>query len=457
MDIGGFLSMERKIYIKTVSLLFILIFSSGCLARKVKLKYGNTSILLGTFALGGAVNNLFGTLVLKNSNGDTVTVKSSGQFVFSLKLADAVSYSVSVSSQPSMQNCILENPEGVINSADVTNIKVTCTGNSYGPLVSGTIVAPLSFTNGVTTLAGSYAAPNSAGTSNSGFTNSADASAVQFSGPEGIATDGTNLFIGDKNNNVIRKTVIATGETTTLAGSGVRGILDGTGTSAKLDTPVDLTCDGVYVYFSDPSNRAVRKAEISTGKVTTIISNNSKLVTPKGLIVYNNKLYISEDTNNAIMELDLYTLSVKTVLTSGISNPQSMTLVGSTMYISDRNTHTIRKTVIGTWTGSIFAGISGNSGHIDGTATSARFNSPEGITNDGNYLYVTESNNCIRQIDISTGTVTTLAGPSTGNSSGYTNSSVHLNALFSSPRAITSDGSALYLADRTNSAIRKIN
>ncbi|HNO23452.1 MAG TPA: hypothetical protein PKK94_10760, partial [Leptospiraceae bacterium] len=172
---------------------------------------------------------------------------------------------------------------------------------------------------------------------------------------------------------------------------------------------------------------------------------------------YNNKLYISEDTNNAIMELDLYTLSVKTVLTSGISNPQSMTLVGSTMYISDRNTHTIRKTVIGTWTGSIFAGISGNSGHIDGTATSARFNSPEGITNDGNYLYVTESNNCIRQIDISTGTVTTLAGPSTGNSSGYTNSSVHLNALFSSPRAITSDGSALYLADRTNSAIRKIN
>lgn len=449
--------MERKIYIKTVSLFFILLILSGCLARKFKLKYGNAAALVGSYSLGGTVSNLFGTLVLKNSNGESLTLKADGQFKFSTKLADSASYLVSVVTQPSLQNCILENPEGVISAVDVTNVKVTCTGNSYGPLVSGTIVAPLTFTNGVTTLAGSYAAPNTTGSASSGFTNSTDVTAVKFDGPEGITTDGTNLFIGDKNNHVIRKTVISTGETTTLAGSGSKGILDGTGTAAKLDSPVDLTCDGVYVYFSDLNNKAVRKAEISTGKVTTIISNNSKLAAPKGLIVYNNKLYISEDTYNAIMELDLYTLSVKTVLSSGISNPQSMTLVGNTMYISDRNTHTIRKTVIGTWTASIFAGKSYNFGHVDASGTSAEFYNPEGITNDGNYLYVTESNNDIRRIDLSTAAVTTLAGPSTGSNNGYTNSSVYLNALFSSPRAITSDGSALYLTDRSNSAIRKIN
>src|SRR6266581_4890812 len=47
--------------------------------------------------------------------------------------------------------------------------------------------------------------------------------ATSFWGPEGITTDGTNLYVADSGNNKIRKIVIATRAVTTLAGSGAAG------------------------------------------------------------------------------------------------------------------------------------------------------------------------------------------------------------------------------------------
>ena len=56
-----------------------------------------------------------------------------------------------------------------------------------------------------------------------------------------------------------------------------------------------------------------------------------------------------------------------------------------------------------------------DSGDADGTGTSARFSGPMGIASDGINLYVADtSNNKIRKITISTGEVTTLAGPAQG-------------------------------------------
>ena len=74
----------------------------------------------------------------------------------------------------------------------------------------------------------------------------------------------------------------------------------------------------------------------------------------------------------------------------------------------------------------------GSSGSANGTGTSASFYSPSGITTDGTNLYVVDGNHLIRQIVISTGAVTTLAGTgSTGSANGTGTS-----ASFSSPREI---------------------
>jgi DNA-binding beta-propeller fold protein YncE len=57
---------------------------------------------------------------------------------------------------------------------------------------------------------------------------------------------------------------------------------------------------------------------------------------------------------------------------------------------------------------STFAG-SGSSGSTDATGTSAKFYYPRAITTDGTNLYVVDTNNhTIRKIVISTGAVTTF-------------------------------------------------
>jgi len=62
-------------------------------------------------------------------------------------------------------------------------------------------------------------------------------------------------------------------------------------------------------------------------------------------------------------------------------------------------------------------------------------------------------NHLIRQIVISTGVVTTVAG--TG-SSGSADNTTGTSASFNYPRGVTTDGTNLYVGDTFNDLIRKI-
>ena len=77
--------------------------------------------------------------------------------------------------------------------------------------------------------------------------------------PFGITTDGTDLYVADANNNTIRKTVIATGAVTTLAGSAsTAGHADGTGAAASFNGPSGITTDGTNLYVADTYNSTIR-------------------------------------------------------------------------------------------------------------------------------------------------------------------------------------------------------
>ena len=101
-----------------------------------------------------------------------------------------------------------------------------------------------------------------------------------------------------------------------------------------------------------------------------------------------------------------------------------------------------------------------SSGYRDNdTGTSAQFNRPRGITTDGTNLYVADQNNHkIRKIVITTGAVTILAGSTSGtpsDSKGNTDAT-GTSARFDTPIGITTDGTNLYVADQNNHRIRKI-
>jgi len=56
---------------------------------------------------------------------------------------------------------------------------------------------------------------------------------------------------------------------TTLAGTGSSGSANGTGTSASFYSPFGITTDGTNLYVGDQNNHLIRQIVISTGVVTT--------------------------------------------------------------------------------------------------------------------------------------------------------------------------------------------
>lgn len=94
------------------------------------------------YTIGGTVSGLTGSgLVLQNNGSDDIEIPADGDFTFDTELADSAAYAVTVSEQPSdpSQTCTISNGSGTVNGADVTNVTIECTTNTYtiGGTVSG--------------------------------------------------------------------------------------------------------------------------------------------------------------------------------------------------------------------------------------------------------------------------------------------------------------------------------
>lgn len=86
------------------------------------------------FTVGGEVVGLFGSgLVLRNNDADDLPISSNGSFEFDTALLDGTGYEVTVAVQPTnpSQTCIVSNGAGNLAGADVTDVDVTCTTDSY--------------------------------------------------------------------------------------------------------------------------------------------------------------------------------------------------------------------------------------------------------------------------------------------------------------------------------------
>ena len=92
----------------------------------------------------------------------------------------------------------------------------------------------------------------------------------RYNEPHGIAADGNgNLFVADRLNNVIRK-ISANGVVSTYAGTGQAGSFDGPSLQATFNEPWAVAVDTLgNVYVADTKSYKIRKIDAS-GNVTTI-------------------------------------------------------------------------------------------------------------------------------------------------------------------------------------------
>ena len=288
------------------------------------------------------------------------------------------------------------NPEGITTDgkylyvADSSNFTIRKVG--------------IAFSN-VSTVAGSAADPP--GSSNG------TGKTARFNNPRGITTDGTNLYVADSGNNTIRKIEIATRVVTTLAGSaaGLPGAADGTGGDAAFYNPQGITTNGTNLYVADYGNNTIRKIVIGSGVVTTLAgkAGNAGWANGAGGFARFDAPYgITSDGRNLYVT-DFRSIVRKVVIASGVVT----TLAGwpgvygsadgagfSVSLTSPGNIPTTPFVAFSSAGGGVTNFVSYSSiGFLISSFGDARFWYPHGITTDGRSLFVADGvNNMIRKV-----------------------------------------------------------
>jgi len=314
-----------------------------------------------------------------------------------------------------------------------------------------------------------------------GKTNALDAvdgpsGSVRFTFPAGITGDSSIgvLYVTELGNHDIRKVVLPSGTTSTIAGkASPPGAADGIGTDAQFSFPWGIWGDQSGIYVSDTLNSAIRRIEPTNQAVSTFAgrarfpSFTTGFGLPTGIWSDGLNLYVTDSYYDTIRQVNLSTKAISTIagnatLDSGyvdgvggvalFHTPIAIWGDGQSLYIIDTNNFLVRQMVLSTRVVSTLAGSPGSSGVVD-AGKNARFYSPISLWGSGQILYVLDGNG-IRTVNVTTGQVSTFAGSITdaGRSDGPL-----LQARFNQPAGIWGDGTSLYVADTGNNTIRRID
>lgn len=248
-----------------------------------------------------------------------------------------------------------------------------------------------------------------------------------------------DVYIADADNNEIRK-ITPAGAVTTLAGYGIPGNANGTGTAASFNHPEGVAVDAEDdVYVADTGNNEIREIT-SAGVVSTLAGSGSpgksdgggayaSFNHPDGIAVDSQgNVYVADTGNDEIREI-IAGGAVITLAGSGapgeangvgvaasFDHPEGIA-VDSTdhVYVADTRNDEIRKITPGNVV-STLAG-SGSPGNADGIAAAASFDNPSGVAVDsvGNLFVADGGNDELRVIIKKSGEVATVARSTSSN------------------------------------------
>jgi sugar lactone lactonase YvrE len=332
-----------------------------------------------------------------------------------------------------------------------------------------------------------------AGTGASGYGgDGGPAYSALLSTPEGVTVDANgNIFIADYLESRVREIVKATGNITTIAGSGAVGYNGdgGPATAAALFGPTAVAVDASgNVFIADYGNHRIREVVRATGNITTVAGNGTggyagdggpataaKLYYPSGVALdASGNIYIADNYNHRIREVSQATGTITTIAGNGTGGyggdggpatsaklyyPQGVAVdANGNVFIADYFNQRIREVAQATGIITTFAGTgSVGAGGDGGPATSAQLYCPSAIAFDasGNVFIADTSNNRIREVVKSTGNITTFAGNGVSGYGGDTGPATA--AQLNGPEGVAVDSSGnVIIADAHNARVREV-
>jgi len=255
---------------------------------------------------------------------------------------------------------------------------------------------------------------------------------------------------------------------------------------------------GTDLYFPDQTGHVIVKMtsagvfSIVAGKYGTsgttegnTTSGTALFNAPQGLCTDATDLYVADTGNHRIRKIVLATGQTSTPLgaqagsavASGdaagtaavpntgaaFNNPTDCEFIGTAsagnLYIADKTNNKIKAVAVSTGTVTTLAG-GGTAPDTDGTGTAAAFALPSGICTDGTNIWVADTNNNkFRKIVVSSGVTTTANGPAAGGqAAGFVNSATVANQRFNQPSDCLYTGTTdvFLIADKGNNAVRRV-
>lgn len=260
---------------------------------------------------------------------------------------------------------------------------------------------------------------------------------------------------------------------------GANGFIDGTGTAARMNSPVAVALDSAgNLYVCDGSNYTVRKIS-PAGAVTTIagaVGQPGSVDGSSAVARFNVTEGIAVDQTGNVYVSDWGNSTIRKITSSGVvstfagmaqqpgsadgigvaaqfKNPAGLAIDSAgNLYVADFGNNRIRKIT----PGGVVSTLAGSTmGYADGTGTAARFNGPYGVAVDsGGTVYVADSGNSVIRVITPGGAVTTIAGIASviGSSDG-----IGYSARFAIPMALCVDnGGNIFITDSGNQTVRKM-
>jgi sugar lactone lactonase YvrE len=227
---------------------------------------------------------------------------------------------------------------------------------------------------------------------------------------------------------------------TTVAGNGSTGSTGdgGLATGAQIGNPGGVAVDSTgNIYIADALNNRIRKVDAS-GNITTYVGTAG------------NAGFSGDGGPAASASINL----VSTAVHSGIAVDKQ-----GNLYIADTGNNCIRK-VTASGLISTIAGMGGTAAGLSGdggAATSAKLAAPLGVAVDGNgNVYIADTGNGrVRKVDTS-GTITTVAGTTTGSNLG--DGGLATSAQLFNPDDVAVDAAGnVFIADYNNGRVRRVD